>query len=145
MPEPKYLLDTDICSYLILDEFSVPDEFHKRRNSVFYSEISLTELMSIVLSKRALFSDRQITLFFQLMESKLFLVDSNDWSLCSEIHAALLDANLLAKDNRANFDMLIASVAINRDLILVTGNDKHFKKIATVTNLKYENWAVGRP
>ena len=39
----------------------------------------------------------------------------------------------------ADFDLLIASVAITEDLILVTNNTRHYQRIQ---GLKSDNWAI---
>ena len=39
----------------------------------------------------------------------------------------------------ADFDLLIASVALTEDLILVTNNTRHYQRIE---ELKLENWSV---
>jgi len=59
--------------------------------------------------------------------------------LYGEIEAVLEKAGQVIGD----FDVLIASTAITHDLTLVSGNERHFKRIVTLFGqLRFEQWNV---
>ena len=39
-----------------------------------------------------------------------------------------------------NIDLLIAGIAIENDMTLVTNNEKHFARLTEISSLKIENW-----
>ena len=43
--------------------------------------------------------------------------------------------------NVGDFDMLLASIALTRELIVVTNNEKHFRP----TGVRLENWVAKGP
>jgi len=59
--------------------------------------------------------------------------------LYGEIEAVLEKSGSMIGD----FDVLIASTAINSDITLVSGNERHFKRIVTLFGqLQYEKWEI---
>lgn len=126
MTEPVFLLDTNICIYVLRDRSSPPAERLAAcpQGSVAVSTITLAELL------RGL--------------------QPNDTELGPAIEEMLRAVALLAFDEaaarayvgipfkRGTFDRLIAAQALARDLVVVTNNERDF---ADVQGLRIENWA----
>ncbi len=61
-------------------------------------------------------------------------VDEPAWEMFSVMKARLQRAGQVVGD----FDILVASIAMTRDLIIVTNNERHFRP----TGVRLENWAA---
>jgi len=130
----KYLLDTNICIYIIKKKpESVIKRFEKLKSgSVAISTITLSELYYGV-SKSLKPDENMIAL--QEFISPLEVLDYTN--VDALIYGKI--RNLLEKKGSpiGAMDLLIASIAKSQDLILVTNNTKEFLRI---TDLKIENW-----
>jgi len=70
--------------------------------------------------------DISIKKFSEFLENvKVFEVDMATASIFAKLRGDLRKKGKLID----NFDLLIASICIAKDLILVTGNEKHFRRI----------------
>ncbi len=130
----RYLLDTDICIYLIKNR--PPDLFDRFRQhspgDVAISIITLFELQYGVEKSR----------YRQKSEDALikFLKPLNivDLDHASALAAASIRAQLEKKGTPIGpYDLLIAGIALSNDMILVTHNLKEFQR---VSGLQLENW-----
>jgi tRNA(fMet)-specific endonuclease VapC len=125
--EPLYLVDTNLCIYILADE----DSEAARRLSVYApgiavaSAITYAELMLGV----ARGSAEEMAKARQLFEQVPVLP--------FDVKAAEAYARLPFR--RASYDRLLAAHALALDLILVTSNVRDF---ADVPGLKLEDWAV---
>jgi len=129
-----YLLDTNICIYIInQNPKQVVDHIKKLKvHQVKLSAISLAELEYGVSKSRAREKNRQALIHFA---SAFDIVDFNDED--AEVFG-LLRTDLEKKGQVIGpYDMQIAAQAITRDLILVTNNTVEF---ARIPNIKLENW-----
>jgi tRNA(fMet)-specific endonuclease VapC len=131
----KFLLDTDTCIYALKQNQSVLDQLlSKSRENIAVSVISEGELRTgAAKSSSPIKTLRLIENFLR----PLTLVDftSDD---------AIAYAQVRAKLERAGtpigpLDTLIASQAIARKLILVSNNEREFRRVA---GLHIENWAA---
>ncbi len=130
----KYMLDTNICIYLIkhssaklLQRFlnNDPEDF-------CISVITYSELMYGVEK-----SQRKNESYIALMTflSNIKILDFN--SKAADAYANIR-TNLEKKGNIiGNMDQLIAAHALSSNLTVVTNNEREFKRIK---NLKVENW-----
>lgn len=132
---PKYLLDTNICIYVI-----------KRR-----PPIVLAKLKAIGLAKVAVSAVTISEMEFGLHKSKTpvtsrecmieFLVGPEiiDFDVNDAIEFGRIRAYLEAKGTPIGpYDMQLAAQAVARNLIFVTNNEREF---ARVPGLKIQNWA----
>ena len=127
-----YLLDTSICVFLFRQKYGIAEKLSALSPSQCYiSEVTIAEL-----KYGAYKSNRR--------EDNLRLVDQ----LVSEVNVVPFAESIefFAKEKtrlRAmgtpveDFDLLIASAAVQHGLTLVTDNTKHFKNIQ---GLSMENW-----
>ncbi|MFH1856709.1 MAG: type II toxin-antitoxin system VapC family toxin [Candidatus Omnitrophota bacterium] len=130
----KYLLDTNICIYIIKKK---PLEVINKLTKINISDIGMS---SITLSEleygveKSQSSDRnRIALLEFLSPIEIYNYDD---SAAKEY--GVIRAELERKGNIVgSLDMLIAAHAKSLGLILVTNNEKEFKKIP---ELKIENW-----
>ena len=132
MSKQKYLLDTDI----IIDLVKNRCHLWKKIQSVgllncYVSEITIAELhFGVNYSSN---KEKHKNEPFEISESFNVIPISE----VLEIFGAE-KARLTKSGNRIpDFDLLIAVTAVKYDLIMVTGNEKHFNR---VNNLAIENW-----
>jgi tRNA(fMet)-specific endonuclease VapC len=130
----KYILDTNICIYIIKKKPSQVFEKFKDLplGSVGISSITLAELAYGV--KKSVQSEKnQIALNQFLVPLDIIEFDAN-----AAIEYGIIRAELeRAGTTIGPLDMLIASHAKSLDLTLVTNNEKEFKR---VDGLAIENW-----
>ena len=131
----KYLLDTNICIYIIKKKpEAVIKKFTKLRpGSVAISSITLSELYyGVVKSSKP--NENMIAL--QEFISPLIVLDFTDQDA---LFYGKIRADLEKKGKPIGaMDLLIASIAISKELAVVTNNVKEFSRIP---DLKVENWA----
>ena len=130
----RYLLDTNICIYLIKKRpLEVIERFREHPpRDVAISTITLFELQyGIEKSKYRQRSENALTKF--LLPLNLIEFDRS-----SALEAAAIRAKLEKKGMVIGpYDMLIAGLAKSLDMILVTNNTKEFERIV---GLNLENW-----
>ena len=137
-----YLLDTDVLiAFLRGKNTRIKQRMNSllRRNiPVYMSIISLGELFLGAFKSDN--TPKNLSLVNSLRE-RLILLELNEATmmLYGEIEAVLEKSGLMIGD----FDVLIASTAINSDIILVSGNERHFKRIITLFGqLQFEKWDI---
>jgi len=129
-----YLLDTNICIYIINNNpKQVVDRIKKLKvQQVKLSSISLAELEYGVSKSFSREKNRKALINFASAFDIVYFNDND-----AEVYG-LIRAELEKKGQVIGpYDMQIAAQAITRDLILVTNNTEEF---ARITNLKLENW-----
>ena len=131
----KYLLDTNICIYLIKKK---PPQVIKRLQKIDISDIAIS---SITFSELYYGVEKSL----QKMRNKLALTEflAPLEVLPYDDTAAVKYGNVrwdLEREGKVigPLDMLIAAHALSLNLILVTNNEKEFKR---VLGLRVENWA----
>lgn len=132
---PRYMLDTDICSYLM--KRSSPALLRKMRHvpigDVCMSVVTKAELLyGVEVSPRPADNEAALALLLRHVEVL-------DFSGEAASHYARIRAELKAQGKLigAN-DLLIAAHARSLGLVLVTNNTREFGR---VSGLKTENWA----
>ena len=129
-----FLLDTDICIYALKQNPNVLDHFRsKNREEILVSVITEAELRTgAAKSASPIKTLRVIENFLRPLSVTEFTSDD-----------AFAYAHIRARLERAGtpigpFDTLIAAQAIARNLVLVSNNEREFRR---VTGLRLENWA----
>lgn len=130
----KYLLDTNICIYVIKKK---PVNVLQKLTSMDISDIgissiTLSELEYGVEKSRFPLKNRMALLEF-LSPLEVFGYDGPAARKYGEIRAGLEKKGSVI----GSLDMLIAAHAVSLGLILITNNESEFKKIS---GLKIENW-----
>ena len=124
MSEPLYLLDSNICIYVLEGG---PPEVRRRVEGFAPGEVVTSSIAYAEVMRGLLGSPLKIkaaVAFFRIVLPLPFAEEE-----------ARVYANLPFR--RAGFDRLIAAHAIARNLILVTNNERDFRDIA---KLRVENW-----
>jgi tRNA(fMet)-specific endonuclease VapC len=130
----KYLLDTNICIYLIKKK---PIEVIKKLselniNDIGISSITLSELEYGV-EKSSNPERNKIALIEFLSMIEIYDYDDKAAKEYGKIRTELEKKGIVI----GSLDMLIAAHAKSRDMILVTNNEREFKRIK---ELLIENW-----
>jgi tRNA(fMet)-specific endonuclease VapC len=133
----NYLLDTNICIYIIRKR---PPTVVKRVQSkepgrIAISTITLAELEYGI--ARSQYPDRNRLALLEFLFP--FALLDFDQRACD--HYGRIRASLESKGKPIGpMDLLLAAQARSRDMILVTNNEKEFKRI---DRLRIENWVRG--
>ncbi len=132
----RALIDTDILSYYFKGDPIVVDNFKKYLAHYDIIEISLItyyEIMSGLLHKDAL---KQLEIFNDFVSENIVIaLTEESCKISSEIYSKLRINGELIDD----IDLLIAGIAIENEMTLVTNNENHFGRIH---GLKIENWKM---
>ncbi len=130
----RALIDTDILSYYFKGDEVVIENFRNYLEDFDLIEISLITYYEIVgglLSKNAL---KQLVIFERFVTENLVLpLTEESAKISAELYSSLRQNGNLIDD----IDLLIAGIAIENNMTLVTNNDNHFNRIP---GLKIENW-----
>lgn len=131
----RVLIDTDILSYFLKGHTSVVDHVKMYLEEYDFLETSIItyyEIQSGLIAKNA---TTQLIRFNRLMEHVLVLPLTEESALISSnIYAELKKQGKLVDD----IDLLIAGIAIENNMTLVTNNESHFGRISS---LNVANWA----
>lgn len=130
----KYLLDTSICIYIIKKKPEVVlKRFLKMKpDSVAVSSITVSELYYGI-AKSSKPNENTIALEQFILPLTVLDFNKEDSMFYGKLRAKLERKGKIV----GAMDMLIAAQALSRDLILVTNNEREFKKI---DDLSIENW-----
>ncbi|MCK5674734.1 MAG: type II toxin-antitoxin system VapC family toxin [Spirochaetales bacterium] len=132
----KYLFDTNICIYLINKKFEyLIDRVEKYGiENIGISSITIAELeYGIAKSSSPQKEENRVALLEFLLPFKFIDFNQNDAYEYGRIRQDLQSHGKII----GNMDILIGSQAVSRELILVTNNEKEFKRIE---GLEIENW-----
>ena len=131
----KYLLDTDICIYIIKKK---PEQVLKKLTKLASTDIAIsTVTLSELIYGAEKSQHRQKNL--EALTGFLVPIDILSWDESAakstgEIRAALEKSGKVI----GPYDLQIAGQALSLNLTLVTNNEKEFSR---VKGLKIENWA----
>ena len=128
-----YMLDTDICSYIIKrNPASVAQAFWEHKNDeICVSSVTYAELIYGAMRS----GSPRIHAAIKRLVARFNIVDFNE---AAALEYARIRRSLEVKGTPvANADIMIASCAMIKKAVLVTNNVKHFGKIH---DLKIENW-----
>ena len=130
----RALIDTDILSYYFKGDPIVVENFQKYLDQYGIIEISLItyyEIMSGLSYKSAL---KQLEIFNDFVSENIVIPATEEsCRISAEIYSELRIKGDLIDD----IDLLIAGIAIENELTLVTNNTNHFGRIP---GLILENW-----
>ena len=126
-----YLLDTSICVYLFRNKFNIADKLDRiGRENCFISSVTIAELVY------GAYKSNSPTENLNMIRTFCNTVNIVPFEEAIDIYAQ--EKNRLRKEGLIieDFDLLIASAANVRNLILVTDNTKHLGRI---NDIKLEN------
>ncbi len=130
----QYLLDTNICIYIINRK---PEEiYHKfkkiKLENIFISSVTVSELYYGIFKSKQ-FEKNKSALSNFLSYLNIISFTNEDGILAGEIRKNLETSGKMI----GPYDLLIASQSITNRFILVTNNTKEFSRI---NQIKIENW-----
>ena len=130
-----YLLNTDICIYVIKKKpAGVLNTLKKKsRRGIHISSITVAELEYGV-EKSGFPEKNRVSLMEFLAIFDIIMFDARDAAEYGKIRAGLERKGTPI----GPMDLMIASQAVSRKLVLVTNNIKEFSRIE---GLNFENWA----
>ena len=129
------MLDTDICSYIIRERpIKVFEHFETlKMDQLCISVVTYAELIYGVEHSSSKTINKTI------VEQFVKHLNVIDWDKKAAEHYGNIRERLQVQGNIIGaMDMMIAAHARSQKMILVTNNEKHFKR---VPKLKVENWA----
>jgi tRNA(fMet)-specific endonuclease VapC len=130
----RALIDTDILSYFLKGDPAVVknvEDYLEHYNVLEISIITYYEIMSGLLAKNA---NNQLIVFESFIAENLVVpLSENSVKISSGLYAALRQSGNTVDD----IDLLIAGIAIENGMILITNNNRHFGRIH---GLKTGNW-----
>lgn len=131
----RYLLDTNICIFLLRGQYDIAKRLDKvGLENCYISEITEAELKyGAELGRRKGLKQRTEQLQ-EFLASIQVLPIGDAIDLYASEKARLRLAGTPVDDD---FDLLIGSTAIVNDMVMVTENFKHFKHFA---DIRLENW-----
>ena len=131
----KYMLDTNICIYAIKKQMPLLQKLlAKDPSELCISSITLSELLFGIEKSKMQESNRKKLMTF------LTNIEILDYDGDAALEYARLRNDLEREGQPIGaMDMLIAAHALSKDMILVTNNEKEFKR---VNDLKLENWCI---
>ena len=130
----RFLLDTDICSYAMKGHVRVVEEFaNYRPGDLRISAVTEAELLYG--AKR-----RGSSRYASAIERFVLTVEVLDFGSAEARAYGDIRARLEASGSRIGWnDLLIAAHAYANKLVLVTNNEREFRR---VPGLKIENWTT---
>jgi tRNA(fMet)-specific endonuclease VapC len=128
------LVDTDILSFYFKGDSKVVDKFNdylKEFDVINVSIITYYEILGGLKFKKA---ERQIKEFEEFVSNNTIIhISEQSAKLSGDIYADLRQKGITIGTS----DILIAGIAIENELTLVTNNERHYESIK---GLKIENW-----
>ncbi len=130
----RVLIDTDILSYYFKGDSIVISNFDTYLQQFDLIEISIItyyEITGGLLAKSAL---KQLSIFEAFVADNIVIpMTENSAMISAKLYSTLRQSGKILDD----IDLLIAGIAIENGLTLVTNNESHFNRIP---GLKVENW-----
>jgi tRNA(fMet)-specific endonuclease VapC len=134
--EPRYLLDTNICIYIRKRR---PEEVLRRFRKLRAGEAALSVITYGELVYGAVKSEQRLMAMEQLRELLTLLPALALPETAAEAYGKIR-AELESKGEKiGNNDLWIAAHAVAAGLILVTNNEREFRRVREV---KVQNWAA---
>ncbi|MCF6269733.1 MAG: type II toxin-antitoxin system VapC family toxin [Melioribacteraceae bacterium] len=131
----RVLIDTDILSYHFKGNKIVINNFQKYLQNYDLIEISLITYYEIVGGLLAKNATKQLKIFEDfVIENLIIPMTEKSAKISAELYSLLKKSGRTVDD----IDLLIAGIAIDNEMIMVTNNESHFNRIP---GLKVENWS----
>jgi len=130
----EVLVDTDILSYYFQGDTKVVENFREYFKSCEKINVSIITYYEILSGLKHKDPSKHLSRFRDFVnQNYLFPLTRDSVEVSSELYGRL------RKDGKTidDIDLLIAGIAISNDLILVTNNERHFKKL---DGLDLLNW-----
>lgn len=132
----RALIETDILSYYFKGDPIVVENFKRYLTEYDIIEISLITYYEIVSGLRHKNAHKQLEIFNDFVgENIVIALTEESCNISAGIYSKLRNKGELIDD----IDLLIAGIAIENEMTLVTNNENHFNRIP---GHKVENWKM---
>lgn len=132
MENPQYLLDTNICISLLKDVYGIRQKvMGVGLSNCYVSEITIAELFYGASKSNR--KEERLQDVFEILKIFKVLPIYHSLELYGDVKAHLENSGMRIDD----FDLLIGTSAVFADMIMVTGNTRHFARIPDII---LENW-----
>ncbi len=130
MKKKRYLLDTSICVFFLRNKYNIENKLI----SIGHSNCCISEITVAELMFGAVWSGcpENIRITQQFCNDIEVVPIYDSLMTYARLKTSLRQQGLSIDD----FDLLIGCCAISNDMILVTDNEKHFRRLP----VKIENW-----
>ena len=133
------MIDTDILIFILKKNKKLikkSKEYQQQYGKLKISELTYYECLRGYKSNKA---TKKLELFLKLVEMmEVIPLTKNIYNKASEIYVKMRKIGFPTGE----FDLLIATTAIENNLSIVTNNTKHYIKIKENFNLKIDNWLM---
>ncbi|MGF1587602.1 MAG: type II toxin-antitoxin system VapC family toxin [Bacteroidales bacterium] len=130
----RALIDTDILTHFLKGDPEVIQNLNNYLDYYDVLEINLISYYEILSGLSAKNAFKQISIFEDFVSENIILpLTEKSVKISAEIYGTLRKSGNKLDD----IDVLIAGIAIENDMTLITNNVKHFSRIP---GLKIENW-----
>jgi len=130
----KSILDTNILTAFLKDNPKVVNKVAEYLDEYDKLTISVITYYEILRGLKEIGNKKKLKLFYEMAEkSEIIILTVKIMDKASDIYLELKRNGELIEDA----DILVAASAIANDLVLITDNEKHFRRIE---GLKVENW-----
>ena len=128
------LVDTDILSFYFKGDSKVVDKFNDYLKEFDVINVSIITYYEILGGLRFKKAERQIKEFEEFVSNNTIIhISEQSAKLSGDIYADLRQKGITIGTS----DILIAGIATENELTLVTNNERHYESIR---GLKIENW-----
>lgn len=130
----RALIDTDILSYYFKGEQNVVKNFEQYLETFKIIEITIITYYEILSGLQAKNAFSQLGLFEEFTKDNIVIhLTENSCKISAGLYSNLKQKGELIDD----IDLLIAGIAIENEMTIVTNNERHFRRIP---GLQIENW-----
>jgi tRNA(fMet)-specific endonuclease VapC len=128
------LVDTDILSFYFKGDQKVVDKFNDYLREFDIINISIITYYEILGGLKFKKAERQIKAFEEFVTNNTIIhISEESAKISGDIYADLRQKGITIGTS----DILIAGIAIENELTLITNNERHYESIK---GLKLENW-----
>ena len=130
----RALIDTDVLSYYFKGYQNVVKNFEKYLEDFDLIELSIITYYEIQSGLQAKKAFRQLEIFEDFSQDNIVIpLTEASCKISAELYSSLKQKGELIDD----IDLLIAGTAIENEMVIVTNNEKHFRRIP---GLQIKNW-----
>ena len=130
----KSILDTNILTAFLKDNPKVVNKVAKYLDEYDKLTISVITYYEILRGLKEIESKKKLELFYEMAEkAEIIILTAEIMDRASDVYLELKKKGELIEDA----DILVAASAMVNDLVLITDNERHFRRIEV---LEVENW-----
>jgi len=133
----RVLIDTDILSYYLKGDSNVKD--NAKKYLAFFDEIDISIITHYEIIRGLIAKDAKIQLKIYtafILQNNIISLTNKSVEISAELYGKLKNMGKIID----HIDLLIAGIAIENEMTLVTNNESHFLRLKEISNLRISNW-----